>query len=245
MPRVCVIVAVRAELAPFARILEPGRGLPPIPRHYPALAGSLGGIQILVLAGGVGSTRSAEAAGEVIHEWRPDWLIAGGAGGGLQPGLEIGVLVAADTVHHPSGERFEPSGPVCDADGVRVGAMYCSDRVMITADEKRRAGREHDPGALVVEMETAGIARECIRRQVRWSALRGISDRVEDSLPLDFNRLRDPDGDLPTGRVALSAMAQPSSIPGLIRLGQGAGLAARAVASAMRHWIPTAGATLE
>jgi hypothetical protein len=86
-------------------------------------------------------------------------------------------------------------------------------------------------------METAAAARVCEARGIPWAAVRAISDTADEALPLDFNRLRDPDGGLATSRVALAALARPASIPGLLRLGRHTGLASQALAEYLAGWL--------
>ena len=86
-------------------------------------------------------------------------------------------------------------------------------------------------------METEAAARVAQAQGVPWAAIRSISDRAAESLPLDFNRLRGPDGDLSMIRVALAALARPTSIPGLLRLGQNTAVAAENLARFLRDWL--------
>jgi adenosylhomocysteine nucleosidase len=84
-----------------------------------------------------------------------------------------------------------------------------------------------------VEMETAAAASVAEHFKVPWGAIRAISDSAEESLPMDFNQLRDKEGDLPVSTVVLVAMRRPARIPGLIRLGSATNHAAKALAEAL------------
>ena len=88
-------------------------------------------------------------------------------------------------------------------------------------------------GPVAVEMETAAAARIAAAAGIPWAAVRAISDSAGESLPLDFNTLRAPDGDLPVSRVALAALLRPSCVPGLLRLAKGTQVGAEALANCL------------
>lgn len=286
--RIALLFAVRQELAPLVRRLRPSRASTPDLRHYPVFFGELSGVETLVVAGGVGRRRAAEAAEELLGVWKPDLLVMTGVAGALDPSLEVGQVVVADAVFTegpallpdvmPGSRRAAEDRSVRGSQparndnsafargegsrGMRPGALLSLDRVLVTALEKRAAldearrapgdgsstsGSEFIPTPnaqhptpllpLAVEMETAGVARVCAARGIAWAAVRGISDHADESLPMDFNRLREPDGDLSTARVALAALTQPASIPALLRLGRNTTLAAEALAGFLVDWL--------
>lgn len=183
-------------------------------------------------------------------------LVITGVAGALDPELDVRDIVAADLIlDGDEGTLLEPSVvaalPAGDLHGLRVrrGTLLSIDRVLVTADEKRAVFRA--PNALLnaqrstpnsqlpiaVEMETAAAARVAIRQGVPWAAVRATSDRADESLPLDFNQLRDEEGDIRTSRVARAALAHPATIPGLIRLGRNTAMAAEALASFLVDWL--------
>jgi adenosylhomocysteine nucleosidase len=237
--RVALLFAVRQEMAALARRVQPTRAAAPARLQYPTLFGELSGHSLLLLAGGVGARRAAAAADELLDAWTPDLLVMAGVAGALDPALSVGDVVVADAVD-TDAERRTPGvipvlrQPPASLSRARRGTLLSIDRVLQTAAEKRGAA---SGGRLAVEMETAGLARVARERGVPWAALRAVSDTADESLPLDFNRLRDPDGDLPTSRVALMALAQPRSIPGLMRLGRNTSLAAEALAAYIACWL--------
>ncbi|HTE19265.1 MAG TPA: hypothetical protein VK689_12900 [Armatimonadota bacterium] len=234
--RIALLYAVRQELAPMARVLRPSREKAPALRYYPQFFGEVGGAQVLLAAGGVGARRAAEAADELLQAWTPDLLLMTGVAGALSPELQVGDVIVGDAVETGDARlvpSLVPSGDNSTA-GVTAGTLLSIDRVLVTPEEKHAAAGN---GALAVEMETAAVAGVAGARSVPWAAVRAVSDTASEGLPLDFNRLRDPEGDLPTSRVALAALAQPSSIPGLLRLGRNTSTASEALARFLAAWI--------
>jgi len=239
--RVAVLCAVKQEIAPLARRLRPPRQALPAPTGFFSVAGRLHETELLLCAGGVGPNRAAEAAEALFQKEAPELLLVAGVAGALDPGLPVGAVVAASGVRagaawlQPGRVLSVPSG-----DRVREGALLCSETILVDGAAKRAARREAgEPLPLAVEMETAGAAAVAERCGAPWAALRAISDGAEEALPLDFNRLREPDGDLSTVRVALAALAQPNVIPGLVRLGRNTSLAAEALAKYLEFWFRT------
>jgi adenosylhomocysteine nucleosidase len=230
-----VLFAVPQELGPFAQRITPTAApRPDLPMVAPR--GRIGEYDVVCLAGGMGPKRAAAAAEALLRVWKPDLLIMAGVAGALSPELSVADLVVADAVL--SGEEVLIPTEVLSLSGAsyRTGPLLSLDRVLVTAEEKRAAVTGH-PAPLAVEMETAAVARVAAAIGVPWSAVRAVSDTAVEALPLDFNRLRGADGDLPTSRVALAAVSNPRSIPGLIRLGRNTNLAAKALAEFLAGWI--------
>lgn len=258
MKRIALLVAVPQELAPLARLLQNRTAAPSGLLCTRALAGSRGAASILLAATGVGSQKSGRTAASVIQTWKPDLIVMAGVAGALSAHLSVADVIAAETViagdtaHRPPVKLEDPR-PGAKAT-LRRGVLLSLDRVLITATEKRDAAARvatpdrnrgaaigDDSRPLAVEMETAGVIQAALREQVPWAAIRAVSDTAEESLPLDFNRLRAPDGDLPTSRVAFAAMTHPAAIPGLIRLGKNTATAAEALAGCLAAWLDTNG----
>ena len=166
-----------------------------------------------------------------------------GVAGALSPDLGVADVVVADAVLS-GGEALTPTEvPSLPIGGYHTGALLSVDRVLVTANDKLKAAAEHrTPNTehqtpLAVEMETAVVARIAAAHGIPWAAVRAVSDTAAESLPLDFNRLRDANGDLPISRVALAAITNPAAIPGLIRLGRNTDLAAKVLAEFLARWI--------
>lgn len=243
--RIAILFAVEQERAPLLRYL-------PLPNPRPDLRdrrifwiSEVDGRHVLLLAGGVGHRKAEEAARRIVEHWVPDLMIMAGVAGALAPEAAVGDVVLADRIVTPSGELIPNLVPVpgeTTARSVRTGALLCADRVLVTAAEKKaayspNAQRPMPNAPLAVEMETAGLAHVAMEHRIPWAAVRAISDSADESLPLDFNRLRSADGDLPTSRVALAAITHPWAIPGLIRLGKNTTEAADALAGFLHTWI--------
>lgn len=70
---------------------------------------------------------------------------------------------------------------------LHTGLIVSGDRFVATSAESQALCAVH-PDALAVEMECAAVAQVCHDYAVRFSAVRTISDRADDSAHHDFNR---------------------------------------------------------
>lgn len=134
-------------------------------------------------------------------------LISTGFCGALDPQLRVGDIV--DWSQEP---------------GVRP-QIVSSDRVIVTAQEKRKL-RERT-GARAVDMESEAIAKKAAEWGVPFRAIRAVSDTAEEDMPLDFNLYRDAHGKFSRARIALAALGRPfTAVPALLRLDRNCKLAA-------------------
>lgn len=168
----------------------------------------------IFLANGAGP-RAVEqlfAAMEPDQQFKVTEFISTGFCGALDPSLKVGDIVVW-------------GGPVTSTLPYVGGEIWSEDRVVVTAEDKRRL-RERT-GATVVEMEFAAVQKKAREWGVPCRAIRVVSDTAEESLPLDFNRYRDGDGRFQVGRIALAGMLRPFTVlPELMRLDRQSRLAA-------------------
>lgn len=256
MKRIAILFAVSQEIAPLSKRLESRQPGPATLRAHRTVSGTIGSVELLLAVTGVGARRAEQAARAVVEAWRPDLLMMAGVAGGLAPDLRVGELITANRVLTPAGEKRPSLVPVGTGVTLRRGALLSADRILVTVEEKRKAyaaalGGDSmtrsvaDGAPLAVEMETAGVIATAETLGVPWAAVRALSDTAAEALPLDFNRLRSADGDLPTSRVALAAITHPTAIPGLIRLGKNTSLAAEALGEFLAAWVKGVAADTE
>ena len=168
----------------------------------------------------------ARFAKEVVKDGDRWWLVANGPGprcvqevlkqkmdltgiintgfcGALDPSLRVGDIVTWGEV--PSEARYAN------------GEISSSDRVVVTAEEKRRLREK--TGAIAAEMEAGAVRQIAEKWGVPFYCIRAVSDTANEDMPLDFNLYRDGAGRFSLARIAMAAMGRPfTRIPALKRL---------------------------
>jgi adenosylhomocysteine nucleosidase len=192
--------------------------------------GGLSGRGIAVAISGHGQVRAARAAEALIAGHHPRWVISAGFAGGLQPELNRGDIVMADSIAGLRGERLSidlrlPEDERQIGRGVHVGRLLTVDRIIYKADEKRSLGQQYE--AIAVDMESLAVARVCQQEKQRFLAIRSITDTVDDELPRDVERLLNrPTMVRKLGAAAGSLIRRPSAAKDLWKLRESALIAA-------------------
>jgi len=141
----------------------------------PTLSGYVRGIQVVLCHTGMGQEEATRETRTLIGEHRPSLLISSGYAGALSPSLKVGDVVfdGRDTAH---------KGLDSFASGCFSGRIHTHGQALEHPDEKAALGRQ--TGSLAVDMETAGIASVCAEIGVPVVGIRGISDAMDDPLPV-------------------------------------------------------------
>lgn len=240
-----IIAAQREEVQPLlARLSSRRRGQL---QSVPYWTGGLAGTEVLVAISGVGQQRARIAAEELLSQSVP-FLMVVGVAGALSPELEIGCILAAEEVWAEGAAAL-----ACDREilalasarpRVQVGAILTLDHIVATVAERASLLRSlgSPAAAVAVDMESwdfLDVAKQCA---VPCTVLRAISDASRENLPTFLERGRRPDGTLDRGRVALSALARPASIPSLLALRRRVRVGAEELAELVENLAPSAAA---
>jgi len=218
------VIAIAAEAREFSGILRHASRVEPagLPVQF-ARRVEFRGRRWLLAANGPGPRLAAVAASEALDSSLACAVVSTGVCGGLDPALRIGDIVVATGIW--GVDRIAVKRPGGGRKSVE-GAVLSQDRVVIAVQQKKELWRQ---GAVAAEMEAEAVAREALRRGVTFYCVRAVSDRADQDLPLDFNELRDAEGRFSTPKILKCAIANPGSIPGLIRLARQARIASLAL----------------
>jgi len=222
--RILVTFAVDAEFAPWRKLRNFSQACNGLVTLYVAKAREA---ELNVLLTGVGVKAAWPAASKKIWDSDVDVCISSGLAGALKADLRVGEVLVAQRV------RAASSGNTVAGDtdlvalateaGARVVQSFCTvERIVLRASEKKTLGESSD----VVEMESAEVLAEAAAFGARVVAIRGISDVLEEDLPVDFNRTTTANGEISLPRVPREVVRHPSALPALMRFGKQSRMAA-------------------
>jgi adenosylhomocysteine nucleosidase len=179
-----------------------------------ARAGTWRGRDAIAVANGVGAHRAADAvqAAQGIAKGFSG-ICSIGTGGALDRSLSLADVVIANAVTDgtTAWAALDPHGP-----GARLGLVYSSGHIARTIEEKRKLNQS---GAILVEMEAAGVARVALEMAVPFYCVRVVSDLADEAFFIDFESCIMADGRFNVPRLVMQALAHPShGFPELLRL---------------------------
>jgi adenosylhomocysteine nucleosidase len=108
---------------------------------------------------------------------------------------------------------------------------------VVETSERKRLLLQRFPGALALDMESAGAAAVAEVEGVPWLAVRAVTDGVADDLPLVFERYANIHGETSLPRVIAAVAIRPWKVPALVLLGKRAGLAAGNLAAFVERYL--------
>lgn len=217
-----------------ARILTPSEFPDHQHQRQPEIyALTAGGHRVLLTVGGAGNENSYRAAQYLSQHFPLQGLVSVGFAGGLSSGIEAGAVIAINKVADLASQQWFPCVPGllparCDMRGDLVAASA----VICTSEEKRALGAAWQ--AVAVDTESAGVARAALEAGLHFGAIKCITDSVEQSLSIDFNRCRREDKDFSLWAVVWQGLTTFQGVGDLFRLAWNSRRAASALAAALQ-----------
>jgi adenosylhomocysteine nucleosidase len=199
--KVLIAAALARELSPLRRTSHPN---------------------VTLLKTGEGPSNASRALKDEIERARPAIVVAIGYAGALSEDLEIGDLVLVNRLIG-CGWALSPDllglARRVRMDSVRLANGVSVDRIVSSRREKLELARRLGDGrTAVVDMESAAIAEVCSPGGLPLLIVRAITDRLDEDLPIDFNRCRTDSGRLSNLKVLGQAAGRASALKGLWEL---------------------------
>jgi adenosylhomocysteine nucleosidase len=233
--RILITFAVDAEFAPWRklrdfRVMRDG--------HCNIYFAKIGDLEVDVLLTGIGGKTAWVETTKRVWDGDIDVCISSGLAGALRAEYRPGDILTPKSVWSASWGRGISCDPTLRRWAVECGArevqlFHSAQTVILSAVEKRKLGKEAD----AVEMESGEVLYEAAAFGARAIAIRGISDAVEEDLPLDFNRVMTASGEVSMGRVLGQVARNPGKVPCLIRFGQQSRMAAEKLCRFLEGYI--------
>ena len=154
---------------------------------------------------------------------RPTALLGAGVASALSPGLAIGDLLVSRRIRDSEGDAPAPDARLLAQalENTRAsdGTFLTVARPLVLASRKTAlADSLDDAGPAAADMESSAWARAAASRGIPYLVVRSISDRADENLPEYLGRCVGPDGGIRRSSVVLRAIAQPATIPALLRM---------------------------
>lgn len=178
--------------------------------------GRIYGNQVLLGSTGVGIRRARAGASYIIQKHKPGIIISAGLGGGLSHALKVGDLVVGENVI--SLRKSESMKLFCEFPAPdfahRRGDILTENRFV--NDPGLKSSLFKKSGALVVDMETWGVAEAALRSQTPVMSVRSVSDESRERLP-DLGAIYNAAGKLAPGKALPYFLRRPSLISPYLR----------------------------
>ena len=205
----------------------------------------IGGAEVGVILTGAGPKHAGRTVSAVMRGEGDSigLCISSGLAGALRSDYSIGQILAANAVVSENPRAASESGAIpasgalisfaVECGATPVGRFYTAERVVAKAEEKRFLGETAD----AVEMESFEIMSAAAESGIPAVAIRGISDSVDDDMPIDMTDVFTDDGQISMPRVLAQAAKNPQSIAGLMRLGKNSKIAAEAIGRFLDRYV--------
>jgi adenosylhomocysteine nucleosidase len=233
--KILVTFAVEAEFAPWRKsrgFVAKKLGNVPI---YTAEIGAASVEVILTGMGPANARRAVEAALSSEHVL----CISSGFAGALRSEYQVADVLVASAVRLAGKAETIRCDTTLVEDALRtngvaeVKSFVSVERIAESPEEKAELAEFGE----AVEMESYAVLAVAAKRMVPAIAIRAISDRFDQKLPLDFSGSIDECGHVMKGKLARQIASDPSKIPALIRLGKQSSAAAHRLAEFLENYV--------
>jgi nucleoside phosphorylase len=183
----------------------------------------IGTAEVALCLTGDGAGNAGRAAAALCEAVRPAALLGAGVASALSPGLAIGDLLVSRRIRDSEGDAPAPDARLLaqalENTRARAGTFLTVARPLVLASLKMAlVDSLDDAGPAAADMESSAWARAAASRGIPYLVARSISDRADENLPEYLGRCAGPDGGIRRSSVVLRAIAQPATIPALLRM---------------------------
>lgn len=224
-----IVCALKIELAAFLDRCE--RVHKYTGGRFTFRGGRYDDIRVAIVESGAGFARARKATQALVDAHTPDWILSAGFSGALQPGMQVGDIVVADSIVDTHGHEMsvEMNMPADPAHGLHVGRLVTADALVRTVEEKQVLAEE--TGGLAVDLESLAVAQVARDTRTRFLSVRVISDDMSADLPPEVMAILGRTGSIRAGAVAGALWKRPSSAKDMWRLRENATRAAERLAT--------------
>ncbi len=183
----------------------------------------------VAVCAGMGADAALRAYAAAVSDGPLDMLLSVGWAGSLDPEVGPGTVhIPTVVIDAQTGEQFSST------QGKRQRRLVTTARVADGAEKMRLAATY--PGAILVDMEAATVARLAEMHGIPLLCIKGVSDAVGAALP-DLNPFIDQGGQMRMMSFLAYVAVRPGYWPSLVRLGKNSARAAEAMRDLILEFI--------
>jgi adenosylhomocysteine nucleosidase len=186
------------------------------------------GDELIAVCGGMGATAATRSFAAAETFGALDLVLSVGWAGALDSGMRTGqCYIPSEVIDVQTGERYQL------AEGGRQLPLASTVRVA-GKSEKKRLWQSY--GAVLVDMESATIARLAKMRGIPLCCFKAVSDGPDATLP-DLNRFIDEQGQMRMPSFLAYVALRPQFWRPLMKLGRNSSFAAKALAAKIQKFL--------
>ena len=206
---------------------------------------------VILVRSGVGRKLAKRALEEVVSRFSISEIVSIGFAGGLEPKLETGDLIIADSVRETHSETGIPSPESLlpldshlldqalrlsfrDKLTIKSGGLVTVDTPACSREEKQKLHRHYS--AIAVDMETSSLLRLAISKKIPFLSVRSISDSADQEL-VDFSHCFNEEGEISRFKAGWHVLTNPSLLPKAETLRQASRFAAKNLTCYLKKWV--------
>ena len=205
----------------------------------------------LLVKTGMGKERAESATKFMLERYPVSAIISIGFAGALAPELSIGDVVICSTLHcaHKSEDKWVSAG-LCTSDkhllslaSQDMGNMTARCRpgssvsvLLLESSTKKLQGLAETFHAHIVDMESYWIASIASARQIPFTAIRSISDTMQENVQ-PFDRILAPDGRLLWEKAVFCFITHPQYLINTFTLYRNVQIARKSLYACVSHLV--------
>lgn len=164
-------------------------------------------LEIISCCSGIGKVNAAAYTQKLISEFKVDFIINPGIGGGMGSEVKICDIIIADKViHHDLEKRFLDNYPpyvsefranpelveqlkkscVVSCYPWHIGTIVSGEQFVTSTELKNQINEAYHP--MSVDMESSAVGHVCFMNSVPFAIIRCISDCADDNGAMDFDK---------------------------------------------------------
>jgi nucleoside phosphorylase len=190
----------------------------------------LNGRAAVLVANGPGPKLAGKAVDIAKGREELAGIVSTGFCGALDPALNLSDIFIATEILTLHDTKPNDTKPNRDRKGAPIGTLACArgsvtdriyqtgpllstNHVAVTSAEKSEL---HKTGARAIEMEAAGVSAKAQQYNLPFYCIRVVTDTAGESLPLDFNQMRDAHGRFSRSKIIFATLRRPALFPKLL-----------------------------